>query len=360
MTRAPLAGITVVAMEQAVRRRCAPACSPTSAPGSSRSRIPNGGDFARDYDDVVNGPVARRALRLVQPRQGVGHPQPEVPAGMDMLHRLLDRADAFVSNLAPGSTAPAGHRTRRPGRAPPERHPGRDRRLRAGRADVAQARLRPAGAGRIGLVRGHRRRRRARQARPADGRLHDRAVRRRCRSWRCCIRGIAGRRRRRHRPSNVSLFDIMTDVMGYQLTYTQHSGIDQQPLGVELARGRAVRRRFRTRDGQTVVLGTTNDREWQRLATGDHRSPRPGRRRAVPHQRRPVRAPRRSSTRRSDLVRPTRSRRDPEDRGRRGNRQLPLQPAERGGGAPAADRARPLAHGRHVRGATSRRCGRRR
>ena len=30
----------------------------------------------------------------------------------------------------------------------------------------------------------------------------------------------------------LSLFDVMTDVMGYALTYTQHSGIDQQPLGV--------------------------------------------------------------------------------------------------------------------------------
>ena len=53
--------------------------------------------------------------------------------------------------------------------------------------------------------------------------------------------------------------------MGYQLTYTQHSGIDQQPLGMS-SPAVAPYRSYGTADGQTVVLGTTNDREWQRLA----------------------------------------------------------------------------------------------
>jgi len=53
--------------------------------------------------------------------------------------------------------------------------------------------------------------------------------------------------------------------MGYQLTYTQHSGIDQEPLGMS-SPAVAPYGSFGTRDGQTVVLGTTNDREWQRLA----------------------------------------------------------------------------------------------
>ncbi len=63
----------------------------------------------------------------------------------------------------------------------------------------------------------------------------------------------------------VSLFDTMTDIMGYQLAYTQHSGIDQVPLGMS-SPAVAPYGAFDTRDGQTVVLGTTNDREWQRLA----------------------------------------------------------------------------------------------
>jgi crotonobetainyl-CoA:carnitine CoA-transferase CaiB-like acyl-CoA transferase len=63
----------------------------------------------------------------------------------------------------------------------------------------------------------------------------------------------------------VSLFDTMMDVMGYQLTYTQHSGIDQQPLGMS-SPAVAPYGAYRTADEQTVMLGTTNDREWQRLA----------------------------------------------------------------------------------------------
>lgn len=63
----------------------------------------------------------------------------------------------------------------------------------------------------------------------------------------------------------LSLFDVMTDVMGYALTYTQHACIDQEPLGVG-SPAVAPYGAYPTRDGHTVVLGTTNDREWQRVA----------------------------------------------------------------------------------------------
>jgi itaconate CoA-transferase len=63
----------------------------------------------------------------------------------------------------------------------------------------------------------------------------------------------------------LSLFDTMTDLMGYPLTFTQHSGVDQQPLGMS-SPAVAPYGAYRTSDGQTVVLGTTNDAEWQRLS----------------------------------------------------------------------------------------------
>jgi itaconate CoA-transferase len=53
--------------------------------------------------------------------------------------------------------------------------------------------------------------------------------------------------------------------MGYPLTFTQHSGVDQEPLGMG-SPAVAPYGAYRTGDGQTVVLGTTNDREWQRLS----------------------------------------------------------------------------------------------
>ena len=55
--KAPLAGITIVGIEQAVS---APMCTRRRAADFGARVIkvenPKGGDFARDYDDVVNGP----------------------------------------------------------------------------------------------------------------------------------------------------------------------------------------------------------------------------------------------------------------------------------------------------------------
>lgn len=64
----------------------------------------------------------------------------------------------------------------------------------------------------------------------------------------------------------MSLFDTAAELMGYQLTYTRHTGIDQQPLGMS-SPAVAPYGAYSTADGETVVLGTTNDREWQRLAS---------------------------------------------------------------------------------------------
>ena len=63
----------------------------------------------------------------------------------------------------------------------------------------------------------------------------------------------------------LSLLDTMTELMGYPLTYTRYSGIDQEALGMS-SPAVAPYGAYRTADGQTVVLGTTNDAEWQRLS----------------------------------------------------------------------------------------------
>ncbi len=103
---APLNGVTVIAMEQAVS---APMCTRVLADFGARVikiENPNGGDFARDYDDVVNG-MAAHFVWANRGKQSVTL-NLKSPAGMDVLHRLLDGADAFVSNLAPGATARLG------------------------------------------------------------------------------------------------------------------------------------------------------------------------------------------------------------------------------------------------------------
>ncbi|HEY0806805.1 MAG TPA: CoA transferase, partial [Pseudonocardiaceae bacterium] len=102
----PLAGITVVALEQAVS---APLCTRTLADLGARVikvENPAGGDFARDYDDVVHG-MAAHFVWLNRGKESVALDLKK-PEALDVLDRLLGRADVLVSNLAPGAVGRLG------------------------------------------------------------------------------------------------------------------------------------------------------------------------------------------------------------------------------------------------------------
>jgi len=84
---APLHGITVVALEQVV---AAPMCTRTL--GDLGARVikvenPVGGDFARDYDDVVNG-MAAHFVWMNRGKESVTLDLKSA-GGMAVLHRLL-------------------------------------------------------------------------------------------------------------------------------------------------------------------------------------------------------------------------------------------------------------------------------
>ncbi|MEU6644455.1 CaiB/BaiF CoA-transferase family protein [Saccharomonospora sp. NPDC046836] len=264
ISEGPLAGITVVSLEQAVS---APMCSRTL--GDLGARVikveqPRGGDFARHYDNVVNG-LAAHFVWVNRGKESVTLDL-KTPGGMAVLHQLIDRADVLVSNLAPGTTAKLGI-------APDD--------VVAGHPDVVVVEIDGYGPG--GPL--------------SHKRAYDLLVQ--AESGACAITGQPGspakpgppiadvcsglysalsvvallyeREARRGRGARrgaavaVSLFDTMTELMGYALTFTQHSGADQQPRGMG-SPAVAPYGAYRTADAQTVVLGTTNDREWQRLA----------------------------------------------------------------------------------------------
>lgn len=259
---APLNGITVIAMEQAVS---APMCTRVLADFGARVikiENPTGGDFARDYDDVVNG-MAAHFVWANRGKQSVTL-NLKSPAGMDVLHRLLDSADAFVSNLAPGATArlglgPDDLRRRHPQVIPLEIDgygPGGPLSQKRAYDLLVQAESGSCAAtGYPGMP-----------AKPGAPVADITTGLYSALSIMALLLGRARSGATDAAPSvAVSLFDTMTDIMGYQLTYTQHSGIDQEPLGMS-SPAVAPYGSFGTRDGQTVVLGTTNDREWQRLA----------------------------------------------------------------------------------------------
>jgi itaconate CoA-transferase len=105
----PLQGITVVSIEQAV-----------SAPFATRqladlgARVikierPDGGDFARGYDTTVGG-LSSYFVWLNRSKESLTLDLKQ-PAAQTVLAQLLERADVFVQNLAPGAADRLGAAT---------------------------------------------------------------------------------------------------------------------------------------------------------------------------------------------------------------------------------------------------------
>src|ERR1051325_7481130 len=102
----PFEGLRIVALEQAV---AAPFCSRQFADlGADVIKVerPDGGDFARGYDDALGGVSAYFAL-LNRGKRSIALDLKE-SAGCETLGRLLARADVFVHNLAPGAVERLG------------------------------------------------------------------------------------------------------------------------------------------------------------------------------------------------------------------------------------------------------------
>ena len=113
----PLAGITVVALEQAVAAPLATRHLADLGARVIKIERPDGGDFARHYDAAVKG-LSSYFVWLNRSKQSLTLDLKR-PEAMEVLARLLGRADVFVQNLAPGAAdrlglAPAALRDRHP------------------------------------------------------------------------------------------------------------------------------------------------------------------------------------------------------------------------------------------------------
>ena len=258
--RLPLAGVTVVAIEQAV---AAPLCSRVLADLGARVikiEHPRGGDFTRSYDDVVNG-LAAHFVWLNRGKESVAL-DIKADAGRRILHELLAGADVLISNLGPGAMARMG--------------------LDASSLATPYPRLIALeinGYGAGGTL--------------AGKRAYDLLIQ--AESGACSITGWEGEPAKPGPPmadactglyaavtilaalhgrtstnrgvgASVSMFDSMIDLMGYALTHARYSGAETAPVGMG-SPAVAPYGAYRTGDGQVVVLGTTNDAEWLRLAS---------------------------------------------------------------------------------------------
>ena len=107
--RLPLAHVTVVSIEQAV---AAPFATRQLADLGARVikiERPDGGDFARGYDQTVGG-LSSYFVWLNRSKESLTLDLKH-PAARPVLVRLLERADVFVQNLAPGAAHRLGAAT---------------------------------------------------------------------------------------------------------------------------------------------------------------------------------------------------------------------------------------------------------
>ena len=102
----PLSGLTVLSLEHAV---AAPFATRQLADLGARVIMverPGSGDFARQYDDSVNG-LSSYFVWLNRSKESIAL-DVKSPQGREALHELADRADIVVQNLGPGAAARLG------------------------------------------------------------------------------------------------------------------------------------------------------------------------------------------------------------------------------------------------------------
>lgn len=258
MTNAPLAGITVVSLEQAV---AAPYATRQLADLGARVvkvERPQGGDFARGYDRTVHG-ESSYFVWLNRGKESLTVDFKHLE-GRRIVDRLLEGADVLVQNLAPGATARMGLDAESVARKHPQTitatisgygqdGPWSDRKaydlLVQAEAGLLSVTGSPAEIARTGVS----------IADIAAGMftctgiltaLYTRAT-----------TGVV-------RPVSVSLFDALVEWMSQPLYYGRYGGTAPPRTG---ARHPTIAPYgpFTAGDGDTVLLAVQNPAEWQRL-----------------------------------------------------------------------------------------------
>jgi itaconate CoA-transferase len=254
----PLEGITVVAVEQAV---AAPFATRQLADLGARVikiERPDGGDFARAYDTTVNG-LSSYFVWLNRSKESLAvdlkHRE-----GIAILDRLLERADVFVQNLAPGAadrigTAAARLRARHPGlvvcnvsgygsAGPYAARKAYDLLVQS-EVGLVSITGPEASAAKVGIS----------VADIAAGMYAYSGV----------LAALLARVRTTEGATvDVSLFDALAEWMSAPMYYTKYGGAAPARTGANHA-SIAPYGPFRAGDGGEIVLGVQNAREWERF-----------------------------------------------------------------------------------------------
>jgi itaconate CoA-transferase len=254
----PLAGITVIALEQVI---AAPFATRQLAELGARVikiERPDGGDSARGYDRTVKG-LSSHFVWTNRGKESITL-NLKNPAGLEVLHKLLARSDVFIQNLAPGATdrlgiGAAALRARYPRlivcgiSGYGTTGPYRDKKAydlliqcEAGLLSITGTPETPSKAG-IPVA-------------DISGGMY-------------AFAGILGALYRRERTGEgaafeASLFDGLSEWMGYPMHFAQYTGTAPSRTGAKHA-AIAPYGPFGTRDGKSVFLGIQNERDWRRF-----------------------------------------------------------------------------------------------
>lgn len=256
---APLAGITVLALEQAVS---APLCTRHLADLGARVikiEHPAGGDSARHYDGTVRG-MAAHFVWLNHGKESAALDLTDA-ADSGTFRGLLGRADVLVSNLAPGALGRLGLALD----SLAEKFP------RLIIVDIS-------GYGTGGLL-DHKRaydlliqaeggscRITGSPGNPAKPGIPIADIGTALYAYAAVMVALYDRERTgRGAIIPIAMFDVVAEMMGFALNQVLHGGDEPQPVGMGSPMV-APYGAYPTADGQTVVLGTTSDQEWRRLA----------------------------------------------------------------------------------------------
>jgi len=254
----PLAGITVVSIEQAV---AAPFATRQLADLGARVikiERPDGGDFARSYDTTVNG-QSSYFVWLNRSKESMTLDL-KAPEARPILDRLIERADVFVQNLAPGSADRMGLsgpalRARHPrlivcnvtgyGSSGPFAAKKAYDLLVQGETGTIAATGTPDAPSKVGMS----------IADIAAGMY----------AYAGILTALFARTSTRDGATiEVSLFDALGEWMSAPTYYARYGGAAPGRSGANHA-SIAPYGPFRTGDGRTVLLGVQNSREWRRF-----------------------------------------------------------------------------------------------
>ncbi|WP_225829850.1 CaiB/BaiF CoA-transferase family protein [Streptomyces sp. NK08204] len=258
-TGLPLAGVTVVAVEQAVAAPLATRHLADLGARVIKVERPDGGDFARDYDTSVGG-LASHFVWLNRGKESVTLDL-KSPGGRQVLAELVATADVFLQNLAPGAAARLGFgaaelRARHPRLVTVDMSgygstgPYRDKRAYDMLIQCEAALVSATGAADS----------------PAKAGIPASDIAAGMYALSATLAALVGRATGGQGAAlEISMLEATSEWMGYHIHHAQGTGRAPGRMGLSHP-SVAPYGAFPTADGADVVIGVQNDREWARFA----------------------------------------------------------------------------------------------